>query len=127
VLIAGGTSNNFNALRTAQLYDPATHSFSPTGAMAAVRYFHTATLLPNGQVLVAGGRYCYFTTADFCSPRANAELFNPASGTWSTTGSMANARVFHTATMLPNGIVLIAGGCNQLDGAGDCRDALASA
>ena len=63
----------------------------------------TATLLPNGKVLVAGG----------CSDDgtlASAELYDPASGTWTATGSLATARNLHTATLLPNGKVLVAGG-----------------
>ena len=62
----------------------------------------TATLLPNGQVLVAGG----FNGVDL----ASAELYDPATGLWTATGSMTSARDHHTATLLPNGQVLVAGG-----------------
>ena len=64
---------------------------------------HTATLLPNGKVLVAGGY-------DSDGYLASAELYDPASGTWTATGSLATARYRHTATLLPNGKVLVAGG-----------------
>jgi hypothetical protein len=64
----------------------------------------TATLLPNGQVLVAGG-----CGNGACS---SAELYNPASGTWTATGSMTAARIYHTATLLSDGQVLVAGGYN---------------
>ena len=64
---------------------------------------HTATLLPNGQVLVAGG---YGNSGYLTS----AELYNPATGTWTVTGSLNIARTWHTATLLPNGQVLVAGG-----------------
>ena len=64
---------------------------------------HTATLLPNGKVLVAGG----LVTATCLT---SAELYDPASGTWSATGSLNTARYCHTATLLPNGKVLVAGG-----------------
>ena len=64
---------------------------------------HTATLLPNGKVLVAGGY-------DSVGSLASAELYDPASGTWTATGSLATARASHTATLLPNGKVLVAGG-----------------
>ena len=64
---------------------------------------HTATLLPNGQVLVAGGD-------GITGHLATAELYDPATGMWTATGSMATARFFHTATLLPNGQVLVAGG-----------------
>ena len=65
--------------------------------------FHTATLLPNGKVLVAGG-------SNGGGSLSSAELYDPASGSWSTTGSLATARDYHTATLLPNGKVLVAGG-----------------
>ena len=67
------------------------------------RFRHTATLLPNGQVLVAGG----FNDDGVL---ASAELYDPATGLWTATGSMATPRVDHTATLLPNGKVLVAGG-----------------
>ena len=63
---------------------------------------HTATLLPIGKVLVAGGSNG--------SDLSSAELYDPASGTWTATGSLGTARSFHTATLLPNGKVLVAGG-----------------
>ena len=75
----------------------------PPAASPPARVHHTATLLPNGKVLVAGG---YTTTA----PLASAELYDPASGTWTATGSLVTARDDHTATLLPNGKVLVAGG-----------------
>ena len=65
---------------------------------------HTATLLPNGKVLVAGGYNSGYLTS--------AELYDPASGSWSATGSLNTARQAHTATLLPNGKVLVAGGDN---------------
>ena len=74
-------------------------------AFATGRYYHTATLLPNGKVLVAGGNFTGTGGA-----LASAELYDPASGTWTATGSLATARYAHTATLLPNGKVLVAGG-----------------
>ena len=71
--------------------------------MTITRYRHSATLLPNGQVLVAGG-------TSVISSVASAELYDPASGLWQATGSMANGRDNHTATLLPNSQVLVAGG-----------------
>src|SRR5437763_1684270 len=78
-------------------------NFVITGSLATARNGHTATLLPNGKVLVAGG-------GDGGSILASAELYDPASGTWSATGSLVFARGAHTATLLPNGRVLIAAG-----------------
>src|SRR6266446_5765616 len=82
-----------------------TGTWEATGRMATVRIAHTATLLPNGQVLVAGGNGSIGTLA-------SAELYDPASGLWRETGSMATARYSHTATLLPNGQVLVAGGAS---------------
>ena len=83
--------------------------WTATGSMATAREWHTATLLPNGQVLVAGG----FGGTTGCL--ASAELYDPATGMWTATGSMATARYVHTATLLPNGQVLVAGGRSGFD------------
>src|SRR5947209_20447982 len=76
--------------------------------MAQARLSHTATLLPDGTVLVAGGR----SSGAFCagSELASVEIYDPATGTFSPTGSMAQARSNHTATRLLDGTVLVAGG-----------------
>ncbi|MEI6078341.1 MAG: kelch repeat-containing protein [Verrucomicrobiota bacterium] len=79
--------------------------FSYTGSMNVARYYHAATLLTNGIVLVAGG----VGNSGYLS---SAELYNPATGTWATTGSMNAAREGFTATLLTNGMVLVAGGFN---------------
>jgi WD40 repeat protein len=104
VLVAGG-HNGKRALWSAELYDPASGTWTVTGRLATDRTRHTATLLPNGKVLVAGG-------LGSSGYPASAELYNPASGNWTTTGSLATARGEHTATLLPNGKVLVAGGYN---------------
>src|SRR5205814_2326777 len=78
--------------------------WSFTGSLNTARFFHTATLLPNGMVLVATG----FT--GFSTLSATAELYDPASGAWTATGSLNTARYAHTATLLLNGMVLVAGG-----------------
>src|SRR6185369_8367153 len=78
-----------------------------TGSMITPRYFHTATLLTNGQVLVAGGEDSSF------EPTGSAELYDPATGIWTATGSLGTGRQMHTATLLPNGMVLVVGGWNH--------------
>ena len=83
-------------------------SFNDTGSLATAREYHSATLLPNGKALVAGG--FSFGTGILGS----AELYDPASGTWSGTGSLTAARAEQTATLLPNGKVLVAGGTTIL-------------
>jgi hypothetical protein len=79
-----------------------------TGSLNTARDFHTATLLPSGAVLVAGGQDNSFNILN------SAELYNPATGTWTVTGSLNDALVEHTATLLPNGKVLVAGRQNHL-------------
>lgn len=110
VLIAGGDSCFFSfyyyyssncPLNTAEIYDPIADTFSnATGKMSVARHLHTATALPNGKVLVAGG------------PDSSAELYDPASGTFALTGSMGASRNGHTATLLNTGKVLVVGGNN---------------
>lgn len=95
----------------AELYDPTTNTWSMTGPHTAPsRVFSTATLLPSGQVLVAGGAAYDATTSKYDVMLSSAELYDPATNTWSATGSMALARENHSAILLPSGLVLVAGG-----------------
>ena len=105
VLVAGGSGGGAFP-NSAELYDPATGTWSVTGTLNAARNFHTATLLPNGKVLVAGG----FGGVNDDRSLQSAELYDPATGMWSSTGKLNTARCFHTATLLPNGKVLVAAG-----------------
>jgi WD40 repeat protein len=104
VLVAGGGAYT----STAELYNPATNSWTPTGSMSIDRYDFSGTLLHDGRVLVVGG---YSLSAGGQST-ARVELYNPATGTWALTGSLRTPRRNHTATLLPNGTVLVAGGFN---------------
>src|SRR5439155_3676182 len=104
VLVAGG-QNNSDFLASAELYDPG-ETWTFTGSLNTGRWGHTETLLLNGKVLVTGG----LNNANSGPPLASAELYDPASGTWTTTGSLNTGRIYHTATLLPNGKVLVAGG-----------------
>src|SRR6185369_4964228 len=85
-------------------YDSATNAWSPAGSLNTGRSGHTSTQLPNGKILVTGGKI------GNTSPLASAELYDPATDAWSSAGSMAVARMGHTATLLPNGKLLVAGG-----------------
>jgi hypothetical protein len=106
VLIAGGrdAEDVFDAvsLNDAEIFDPATGTFTATGQMTEFRWGHTATLLNNGQVLLAGGNNG--------NSVADAELFDPTTGTFSATSPMSFPRAQHTATLLSDGTVLVAGG-----------------
>ena len=82
-------------------------SFATASSLATARYNHSATLLANGKVLVAGGRNTSPSTSF-----ASAELYDPVTGAWTSVGSLSTARFHHTATLLPNGKVLVAGGEN---------------
>jgi hypothetical protein len=84
--------------------------FGPTGDMSTARTAHTATVLQSGKVLVAGGDACLFSNYYGDCPLSSAEVYDPGAGTFATTGSMSVNRVFHTATLLANGKVLVAGG-----------------
>jgi WD40 repeat protein len=108
VLVAGGSWDG-----SAELYDPATGAFGPTGRLNAIRTAGaTATLLPDGRVLVAGGS----DDSAAQQPLASAELYDPRTGTFMPTGSMAKARSGQSATLLSDGRVLIAGGFDSAGG-----------
>ncbi len=111
VLVVGGENAARTFLTSAELYNPGTGNWAVTGSTATPRLDHTATLLPNGEVLVAGG-YLGLNSQYQAIYTATAELYNPSSGTWKTTGSMTVPRALHGATLLPNGQVLVAGGTN---------------
>src|SRR5881409_1308320 len=102
VLVAGGIDTKFNVLASAELYDPASGTWTATGSLNTARVAHTATLLPSGMVLVAGGSGRGFP--------ASTVLYDPARGTWSFAGRLNTGRYSHTATLLPNGMVLVAAG-----------------
>jgi hypothetical protein len=110
VLFAGGEGVGRSAY--AELYDPATGRFTATGSMTSRRVWHSLTLLPDGTVLAAGGETdgCSGNYCAFFGSVSSAELYDPATGTWTPTGDMTALREVHTATLLNDGRVLMAGG-----------------
>lgn len=105
VLVAGGVAGS-EVLASAEVFDPASGRWAPAGPMARARVDHTLTTLPSGEVLVTGGA----VAGGQLAADASAELFDPATGTWSAAGSSTEARRQHSATALDDGRVLLAGG-----------------
>ena len=112
VLVAGGTTLPVTAtigtVGTAEIYDPNTNNWTVTTMPAPVTT-HTATLLANGTVLLAGGTTTDSTMSNVLMASAGM-VYGPSTNTWTTTGNFVNPRYYHSATLLPNGQVLMAGG-----------------
>ena len=110
VLVAGGIvagdSSRDDQVPSSELYDPVSGTWTATGAMATDRFGHTATLLADGKVLVAAGYQADVPKGPY------AEIYDPISGTWTAAGNMITPtpRADSTATLLPDGKVLVAGG-----------------
>jgi N-acetylneuraminic acid mutarotase len=145
VLVTGGDNRPDGCSCTsyfasADLYDPSTNTWSSTGSLLTARSGHTATVLPNGKVLVAGGfggassppggggGVIISIGGGGTNPPAgggapstpvggagsvllsSAEIYDPVTGKWSAAAAMTQPRVYHTATLLPSGRVLVVGG-----------------
>jgi hypothetical protein len=113
ILLAGGvtTVHLYGTTNSAEIYDPATGTWSLTGSMGVPRFADTGVQLPDLRVLVAGGQ----SSEDLgCPPCGNlqssAELYDLGSGTWLSAGKMASVRAYQYATLLPDGEILQAGG-----------------
>jgi WD40 repeat protein len=105
-LVFGGYNSSATVTNTAELYDANSGTWTATGLLATKRAAGTATLLQNGKVLAAGGISVYFPN----TLAATDELYDPATGTWATTGPMTARRYVHGAVRLNNGKVLVVGG-----------------
>lgn len=106
VLIVGGQDPSSNPVATAELYDPGTGTFSATGSMTAARAYPILAPLPGGKILVAGGA----SASQYLTPLASAEIYDPATGTFTATGSMQYARSRTSGIPMLDGSVVIAGG-----------------
>ena len=105
VLVVGG-NGDAGALATCRLFDPRTGTWTATGSMATARREHTTTLLASGKVLVAGGQN---GSGPAYTALSSAEVYDPATGAWAATGALPSARAGHSAALLENGKVLVAG------------------
>jgi hypothetical protein len=120
VLVTGGTSGATPlspGLPSAEIYDPEDGSWTSVAPMLEPRRGHTAVLLPNKQVLVAGGTAVRST--DSLKALQTAELYDPEANTWTATGAMSDARSGHTAVVLNGGRVLVAGGSAPISRTGE--------
>src|SRR5580692_2923636 len=106
VLLTGGFTSTGVSVANASLYDPSSSTFIKLPAMKNARSHHTATLLSDGRVLIAAGRYSSVQLPTM-------EIFDPATRTFAITGQLKYARQDHTATLLSDGTVLIAGGAGS--------------
>ena len=113
VLVAGGgdlSGGDGPVLASSELYDPTSRTWTTAASLTTPRIHHTATLLPDKTVLVVGGSASVEPGDPLNSPLASTEIYDPVAGAWTLTGSLSTNRTFHTATLLPNGTVLVAGG-----------------
>jgi Kelch motif len=120
VLIVGGwtTDGTFPGLASAEIYDPDTGTFAATGPMHEGRVSPSATLLADGRVLVAGGFPFESMTVAPATGLTSAEIYDPRTGTFSSTGPLAEGRGDHAAVRIPSGEVLVVGGVGGLRSTG---------
>lgn len=104
ILIAGGYDDTYQAVATAEIYDPATGSFTQTGPMHDGRIAATATQLSDGRVLMVGGQDSTGTAL------SSVEIYDPSSGQFSLASNLTTSRLNSTATTLADGSVLVTGG-----------------
>ncbi len=111
VLVVGGT---FDIAHSVEIYNPETRRFRVAPPMSTLRIGHTATLLRDGRVLVLGGDV---DANQHYADVGSGEIFDPATGAWSPIAPIPGALMQFTASRLPDGRVLVAGGVDGLDNA----------
>jgi len=107
-IAGGGDSGAGTCISQTELYDPANATFAAAPNMTLCRYYHTATLLPSGIVMIAGG--ASYDVGPYQANLASVEIYDFSSGTFGWIGNMNAGRQIHTATLLGDGRVLLAGG-----------------
>ncbi|CAL5220410.1 g2421 [Coccomyxa viridis] len=107
VLAIGGDDGDVNIYSSAELYDSLTATWKATGSMSVPRTNFVAVKLLDGRVLVTGG---VETSSTAAQPLATCEIYDPVTGVWNSTGSMAIPRFYHQLVVLPTGLVLVSGG-----------------
>jgi N-acetylneuraminic acid mutarotase len=117
LLVGGPSPSTAGASTFTQIFNPATNTWSVAAPLNTAREYHTATLLQNGKVLVVGGDstidYTLYFPPMYPPVLASVELYDPATNAWTTEASLITGRTAHTATLLPNGKVLVAGGVDS--------------
>jgi N-acetylneuraminic acid mutarotase len=112
VLVVGGEVSHLRRWPSAELYNPNTDTWTVTADMMTHRNYYAATLLSNGHVLITGGQE-EFSQTNHAILLASTESYNPDTGKWTASANMNRPRQFHTATLLPNGKVLVVGGIGK--------------
>lgn len=119
VLIAGGVGTEWTFLESAEVFDLSSGTYRPVGNMTIARESHTATLLKNGKVLITGGHKGRRQNIIIFD---SAEIFDPSTSSFSSTGRMKKIRHKHDAVLMADGRVLITGGADERDGDGAYKD-----
>jgi hypothetical protein len=105
---AGFGTGDGSLVSSAEAWDPETEAFSDAGTLVAPRGIHTATLLPDGRVLVIGG--VSHAEGDPVASRTSSEIWDPATSSFAADADMGHPRSGHTATPLSDGRILVVGG-----------------
>ncbi len=114
VLVVGGAISDGTSTNSAELYDPVSGSWTPAASLYEDREDHTATMLPNGKVLVVAGTHV--GSFGVFVGRTSTELYDPITDSWQTGPSVITGRASHSATLLQDGNILLAGGFHYWDG-----------
>lgn len=111
VLVVGGSQKNVS-MNSVQLYNPRTRAWRDTGSLREDRYSHTSLLLPSGRVLVMGGS-SWAPESRYPVPLGSMELYEPATGLWSSRTAGPSLRSLHQVTLLRDGRIMVTGGFDE--------------